>query len=434
MTSDKNLTKLELKKIVPGGQTIADLILPDGQVKKVFVWGGLPGEKVAAQITKKRAGIYEAVVANVLTNSPNRIKPKDETSFLSTSPWQIMDWQFELEQKSALVQQMFAQHKLDVDPPEMITNHQEYQYRNKMEFTWWWDNEHQKLDMAHYRRGSKGKIPVDSSNLALPEINFAAQQIRDWLNRQQIEAFQLKTLLLRSNQRGQVVAQLYVKDRQIELPSIDLPTFGLRGFELIYSNPKSPASIITERLLELGDLTLTDQILDLQFSYPAESFFQINLPVYELALQEIKNNLLVDLLLVDLYSGVGTIGLSVADGRQLTLVEISPAAVVEMQNNISKQKIKDALAVLSAAESATNHITSDCQLIVDPPRAGLHKAVIERISEVKPPRIIYLSCNPVTQARDVALLSENYQIKNLKVFNFFPKTPHIESLVILDLI
>jgi 23S rRNA (uracil1939-C5)-methyltransferase len=134
---------------------------------------------------------------------------------------------------------------------------------------------------------------------------------------------------------------------------------------------------------------------------------------------------------IDLYSGVGTIGLTIG-GDNVTLVEVDENAVREMKRNIDTLGLS-ANAVLAPSEKALEHIVADKTIIVDPPRAGLHEDVINRLIEVKPERIIYLSCNPVTQARDVAMLGETYGIRHHRGYNFFPRTPHIENLLILDL-
>ena len=136
--------------------------------------------------------------------------------------------------------------------------------------------------------------------------------------------------------------------------------------------------------------------------------------------------------MLDLYSGVGTIGLSVASMNSLTLVEINPVAVDEMKSNIKKLKLeRTAKAILTPSENATEFIEQDQIVILDPPRAGVHKLVIDKLLEEQPKTIIYLSCNPVTQARDIAPLLTNYSIEYHKGYNFFPRTPHIEHLVIL---
>ena len=412
---------------------MADVVLTDGVVKKAFVWGGLPGETVRARVVKKRAGIIEAVVTEVLQSAPQRVEPRDPKAYLSTSPWQIYDWLFELKTKADLIHQAFADHKITIASPPVITDHRQYDYRNKMEFAWWWDNDAQRVELAHYQRGSKGKVVTDGSSLARPEINQAARQIRDLINERDWQARQLKTLLLRSNQAGQVVAQLYLTDQQLSLTEADFTKLDITGLELIYSNPQSPASVISKRLQVFGQMRLSDEIRGLSFGYPAESFFQINLPVYQLALEQIVTNLLDERPVVDLYSGVGTIGLSVAGQRPLKLVEINQSAVAEMNHNIAQLGYAQAEAVLAPAEQAVEYIVNNCQLIVDPPRAGLHQKVIDRILDQRPARVIYLSCNVATQARDVALLADAYCITSVTGFNFFPKTPHIENLVVLDL-
>ncbi len=133
---------------------------------------------------------------------------------------------------------------------------------------------------------------------------------------------------------------------------------------------------------------------------------------------------------VDMYSGVGTIGLTIGS-PDTVLVELNEHAVREMQRNIADLG-RSATAVLAASEQALEHITSERTIILDPPRAGLHADVVTRLLDQAPERIIYLSCNPATQARDVALLLEKYQITHTQGYNFFPRTPHIENLVILD--
>ncbi len=90
-------------------------------------------------------------------------------------------------------------------------------------------------------------------------------------------------------------------------------------------------------------------------------------------------------------------------------------------------------AVLAKSEEVLGYIAPDQTVILDPPRAGCDRKLIEKLNEIKPKTIIYLSCNPATQARDIKLLLENYHIRTVKTFNFFPRTPHIENLVVLSL-
>ena len=492
---------ITLEKIVGGGQALGQLA--DG--RKAFVWGGLPQETVVVRLTKQKSRFVEGVVTEVITPSPVRTAAQDPDSYLSTSPWQIMTPQAEQHYKAALIAEAYSLHSITLPGPiELYQDDTLYGYRNKIEFSWYSDTvvpqavpqkepeaslgpasssdgihavemgeanrqelPHDTLDLAFYTRGSKGKIPVDGTHLARPEINRLAHAIRDTLAASHISARQLKTLLIRCDQSGNCVWQLYVRDRLPEIITADeaakLPA---QGGEIIYSDPRSPASRITERLAHFGDTTLTDTILGVPFRYACEGFFQVNIPVYEQALRDMREwvpcdrtgqhsgrqlehhqkiirdprkvaQIFSEVLLaanrptLDLYAGVGTIGLTIG-GSNVTLVEINTDAVREMQRNIAELDRTDARAVLAPSEQALDHITGKEIVIVDPPRAGLHPDVIATLLQKLPPRIIYLSCNPVTQARDVALLQQNYHIVHHRGYNFFPRTPHIEHLIILD--
>ena len=503
---------LTLEKIVGGGQALGTLA--DG--RKCFVWGGLPGETVTVRITKKKSHLVEAVVEEVVSPRPDRIQPCDPDSYLSTSPWQIMPLEVEQTYKAQLINDAFTLHNVTLSAAiDIYCDNVAYGYRNKVEFSWYSesvasravsqkepgvvsgpklfsddtrgidaDSDREEssgdtLDLAFFRRGSKGKIVVDGTSLARPEINNLARAIRDLLRHKRVAARQLKTLLVRCDQSGSCVWQLYLKDRLPEIITADeaakLPA---QGGEIIYSDPRSPASCITERLALFGNTALTDTILGVSFRYACEGFFQVNIPVYEQALRDMREWVpynkarqerqldqlaahdntdsqqrvisqkksgqlhvspglfsddirAVRLSTLDLYAGVGTIGLTIGGGN-VTLVEINADAVREMQRNITELDRTDARAVLAPSEQALDHITGKEIVIVDPPRAGLHSDVIATLLQQLPPRILYLSCNPVTQARDVTLLQQHYRIAWHRGYNFFPRTPHIEHLVVLD--
>lgn len=429
------LVDVTLDKIVGGGQALGTL---EGG-RKLFVWGGLPGEKVQVQMTKKKSNLAEGIVEEVYTPSSERVLPRDENSYLSTSPWQIMSFDAEQHYKAALIEEAFELH--DIVLPEAIdvySDGREYEYRNKIEFSWYWDKEREQIDLSFFRRGTHGKIPVEGSSLAHPAINTAAIAMRDFLrSKPDVRAYMLKTLLVRCDREGNVALQLYVKDASfVQLTGPELE--GLKenghiiGFEMIFSNPKSPASVITERIQKWGTTSLTDTILGVSFDYAVEGFFQINLPVYEQALTDMKQWIPADKPSVDLYSGVGTIGLTIG-GEHVTMVEINEHAVREMKRNITAlDREKTIKAILAPSEDALEYISADKTIIVDPPRAGLHEDVVAKLLEAQPERIVYLSCNPVTQARDVARLAEVYGVKYHRGYNFFPRTPHIEHVIVLD--
>lgn len=425
--------QVRLDKIVGGGQALGTLETG----KKVFVWGGLPDETVSFMVTKKKSSMIEGVVTEVITPSKDRIVPVDPESFLSTSPWQIMSFEAEQGYKSQLIADAFTLHDVTLpEPVIMYSDNAIYGYRNKVEFSWWGDTDDQEnetLDLAFFRRGGKGKVAVEGTSLAKDEINTLARAIRDMLRPLPLTARNLKTLLIRADQQGNCVWQLYIKDREIAdvIPKDTLDLLPARGGEIIYSDPKSPASRITERLYSYGDIVLSDTILNVPFHYATEGFFQVNIPVYEQALRDMKAWIPADKPVVDMYAGVGTIGLTIG-GENVTLVEINEHAVREMRRNIAERGTS-ATAVLTPSEHALEHITDEATIILDPPRAGLHTAVTEQLLAVKPRRIVYLSCNPVTQARDVARLLYSYGIVDQRGYNFFPRTPHIEHLIVLDL-
>ncbi|MEJ0073102.1 MAG: hypothetical protein WDN27_03425 [Candidatus Saccharibacteria bacterium] len=307
-----------------------------------------------------------------------------------------------------------AQH----DGLQVVTAGDEWHYRNKMEYSFWGDDDG--LHLALHLRGSHGKQIVQGSELALPALDKAANAILAELNKLHPRAGDLKTIIVRCSQKGEVVAALYTKldsFTKIVLPS------EAKGLRVYRSNPKSPASVPTKLLYELGDCTLQDDVLGKPFAYDVDSFFQVNLPVYDKALTRIKEYVQPEP--VDMYAGVGSIGLSVGS-RQLIELDPATAAMARLNAQDSGAEVVEA-----STEKALEYIVSDKPVIFDPPRAGLHQKVVERCLEVKPPQIIYLSCNPATQARDLALLQEKYTIDFFETYNFFPRTPHIETLAIL---
>jgi 23S rRNA (uracil1939-C5)-methyltransferase len=417
---------LVLEKIVGGGQALGTLA--DG--RRVFVWGGLPGEKVEIQLTKSKSKMAEAVVTEVIEPSKERTEPKDPESYLSTSPWQIMSEEAETRYKAKLIDEAFELHHISLPhDTQVYGNNTPYNYRNKVEFSWYGDD--RGLHLAFYRRGTHGKITVEGTSLAREEINHLARQIRDALAAKAVEARDLKTLLIRCDQTGNAVWQLYVKDPNFEkLSENDIAKFAAQGGEVIYSDPRSPASRITKRLASFGNPVLTDTILETPFRYATEGFFQVNIPVYEQALRDMQEWIPPETAVVDMYSGVGTIGLTIG-GENVTLVEVNEDAVREMRANIEALHVS-ATAVLASSEKALEYITPGVTIILDPPRAGLHDDVAITLLEALPPRIVYLSCNPVTQARDVQKLLEKYTIVAHKGYNFFPHTPHIEHLIVLE--
>lgn len=389
---------LMVDKIVPGGQAISDL--PDG--RKIFLWNALPGEIVEeVEITKIKSHYVEGIAVKISAPTTSRIKPKD-SCYLSTSPYQIMDYNYELEVKRELLAEVFRQHKLDFkqEIPAVITDGKDFTYRNKMEYALYFDHADGKIKPAFHARGSHRKIPVSESSIERPEIWQRANEIILELNRHNEDARKFQSILLRCDQAGKVSGGLYENHQPH-------PQFQ----------------------------RLEDTLMGQKFSYSPNGFFQINLPVYEMVLDKIYKSITTDKVL-DLYAGVGTIGLTAAPDKDLISVECDRSAYLELEHNITvanAQRTRPARDIFAKSENVLEYIAPDQTVIVDPPRAGCDTKLLTRLLEVQPRQIIYLSCNPATQARDAKILENIYKIIEVQPYNFFPRTPHLENLIILEL-
>ena len=164
----------KIKELVPGGRGIANL--ENG--KKAFIWNALPGEEVEFETTKSKTHYEEGIATKIITTSPHRIAPKDEC-FLSTSPWQIIDYHEELIQKSKVVTDCFRQMHLDFTVQPTITDGRDFYYRNKMEYALYWSNEDDRIHLAFHARGTHRKNPITQSSIERPEIFAEASRIVD---------------------------------------------------------------------------------------------------------------------------------------------------------------------------------------------------------------------------------------------------------------
>lgn len=415
-------------KFVYGGPALGHT--DDGS--PVFVWGALPGETVLARFNKRRRGIYEAVAEYVKVPSTER-QTAIEDHYLSCSPWQIVSWNAEQEWKARIARETYR-HIAGIEiASDCAILGDEAQacggYRNKIEYSFVTQDDG-KISFAFFERGSRRRRAINQCMLADPAINRAAEHILDWIKKQPFPRLSLKSLVVRSNRRGETIAGLFVTER-VNVGS--LPEYEqCRGFALYYSRREHPAASPDELLTQAGVLELSERIAGFPMTYGLFSFFQINPPIFELALHDIKSSIPVGSSVLDFYSGVGSIGLPCSsNANRCVLVECGFEATKYAERNISINRIVNTSAVCGLAESLLQQMTSEHILIVDPPRAGLHSKVIKRIMEVKPSRVIYLACDLATQARDVGLLLGAYSIVDTKLYNFFPRTPHIEGLCVL---
>ena len=414
-----DLETVTIEKLVHGGQGLATMA--DG--RKVFVWNALPGEQVTVRIIKQKRSYVEAIAEEIVVASEDRIAPQEE-NYLSTSPWQMMTYQAENKYKFAIIQDLFTHEKVELPQfGPVVAPDTEWNYRNKMEYSFWGDDDG--LHLALHQRGSHGKHIVTGSKLALPAVDAGARAVAEQLSQLKTRAGDLKTIIVRANQNGEAVGALFTKLEKFT--KLELPP-ELKGLRVYHSNPKSPASVPTKLLYQLGDCTLHDSLLGQDFMYDADSFFQVSPPIFEKALTQIKAHCAGESI-TDMYAGVGTIGLSVAS-QEVSLIELDSATVAMARRNADASEL-DVTVVETSSEKALDYVTGKIPVIFDPPRAGLHDKVVDKVLISMPPKVIYLSCNPATQARDLAKLQEKYTIDFFEIYNFFPRTPHIETLAVL---
>jgi len=419
---------LTIEKLVFGGQGLAR---HDGKV--YFVWNALPGEEVEVEIVKESKNFSEAVATKIIKKSPHRLVPTED-HFLSCSAWQIMDFESENEWKKITakeVYQKFSGLTLD-DSLEIVSDEKsQINYRNKMEYHF--IESDGEIKFAFFERGGAFLVPLEGSCfLANKEIEKAGKFILAWLNGIKAPVKALKTLILRFDGE-KVLAGLVIREK---IKFASMPEIGddLAGLHIFFADPQKPSNWLPNKLKFVGKEFLTAKINNRNLNYGLLSFFQVNENIFYQALEDISNFVDEDSQIVDFYSGVGTIGLGINKKiKSGVLVEVNPEAVKFAKENITKNKIKNFKAVCAQAEKALEYITKDKTIIFDPVRAGLHPNIIKKVLEEKPGKIIYLSCDPATQARDLKQLSAIYSVKFFKLYNFFPRTPHIEALVVLEL-
>lgn len=428
---------MKIEKLVFGGQGIAHETQTKGNGepidRTIFVWNALPGEEVEVEYIEKKKDLAEAVATKIANPSPDRVEPLDP-HFLSVSAWQMMNPKTEDGYKQTIAVETYGRNGgmiLQNEPPKIISDQANYYgYRNKIEFSFFEDQGEMKL--AFFGRGSHHKFPVQDSRLAEPAINETAAKILAWINEVKIPIRSLKAMIIRGNGTGDTIAALFIKDK---LEFAHFPTLSetFKGFHLYYSTHKSPASVPTELLYSEGQDYLIADILGTKLKFGLLSFFQINIPIFTEAVKDIAAFIGPKDKVLDFYSGVGAISLPLAKNRPRTiLVESNQEAVEYAKENIALNGLTNAEAHCMPAEKITELIDSESTIIVDPPRAGLHDKVTLALLNKRPPRIVYLSCDLATQARDVQRLSESYKPIFIKLYNFFPRTPHIEGLVVLE--
>ena len=400
------------------------------------VHGMLPGEEGVVEARKKR-GMMVGFLKELLTASPSRKMP-DELHYLSCSPWQVMEYPLQMELKRQVLVELYGYYP-DAPAIEYQGADQFYGYRTKIEFSFC-DRERDEtipLSLAFHERGggSRRLALAEGCLLASEKMNRVALEICTILREKGYVARDLKTLIVReSKSDGKVLAMLFAKKEVIE--EFDVSQIkDLSGFMVFHSTEKSPASVPTKGLWQFGDDHLSETIDGVSIRYSWDSFFQNNVPMFVHAVTLMREQIPLDSRVLELYSGAGTIGLLLArEAQRVKGIEIVAGAVESATMNAAVNAIANYEAVCLPAEAVDESALHEADvLVLDPPRSGLHPKLISAIKIARPKKILYLSCNPETQARDYSALAEVYSIVLIHGFDFYPQTPHSESLIVLNL-
>ncbi len=455
-----SIVTLTMEKFADRGKSLTRM---DGYV--VFVAGAVPGDTVQARIFKKRKKFAEGALLEVITPSPLRTDPKCKY-FLTCGgcKWQHVNYESQLEAKTQSVQDAFQHHGgfEAVDVKKTIGTEDTYYYRNKMEFSfsagrWLTPSEiasgedfDTSFALGLHVPGNYAKV-LDltechlQSELSTRIVNAVRElaiqsEWKPWDTRR--HTGYLRHLVIRQAAKlPELMVNLvtsYVDTERTEafaaFLKADFPE--VTTFVNTINSGVAQTAFGEEAHVVFGSGIIHDKIGDLTFEIASNAFFQTNTKqaqtLYEVAIEfaELKPEDLV----YDLYCGAGTITCFIAPHvKRVVGVELIDEAVQNARKNAKANGIKNVKFITGDMMKLFNpaFIKKNGRpdvLIVDPPRAGLHPKVVEQIKELAPDRFVYVSCNPMTQARDLALMADVYDVEVLQPVDLFPHTHHIESV------
>ncbi len=438
---------------------------PDGRV--IFLSNAVPGDVVDVTTTKKRKAFFEGIATNFHRLSDKRTEPICEHfGVCGGCKWQHMAYEHQL-----FFKQKEVVNNLEriggLDLPEItpiLGSKKQYFYRNKMEFSfsssrWLTEEEINSGDEIGDRNALGFHIPgmwdkildikkchlqEDPSNTIRLEIkDFAVKNGLSFFNPRQQEGL-LRTLMLRTASTGEIMLliQFYEDNKaQREMLLSHLEEKFPEIVSLLYViNPKQNDTIYDQKVICFaGRDHIFEEMEGLQFKINAKSFYQTNSKqAYELykVTREFAG-LTGNELVYDLYTGTGTIAQFVAkNAKKVIGVESIPEAIKDAKTNAQLNDISNVdffvgdMKTVFNTEFVSQHGAPDV-VITDPPRDGMHKMVVEQLVQAAPEKIVYVSCNSATQARDLALLDEKYQVVKVQPVDMFPQTHHVENVVLL---
>lgn len=433
----------------------------------LFIEKAIPGDVVEVELQRKKKNFAEGRVTSIVKESPYRIEPFcPHFGVCGGCKWQHMSYEAQLKFKQQYVDNALSRiGKVDTSSMEdILGSEQTTYYRNKLEFTFsnkrWLTSQDEVVTpetlnaLGFHVPGRFDKIlDIKHCYLQQDPSNDLRNSIKEFAVANGISFYDLRqhegalrNLIIRTSSTGEImviVVFAYPEEGQIE----QLMDFVAQKFPAITSllyivNQKRNDTIFDQEIyVYKGRDYIFEEMEGLKFKVGPKSFYQTNskqaYELYKIAREfaDLKG----DELVYDLYTGAGTIANFVAKyAKEVVGVEYVPSAIEDAKinseiNGITNTKfyagdMKDVLT----AEFVAEHGKPDV-VITDPPRAGMHADVVNRILEMEAPKVVYVSCNAATQARDLEMLSAKYEVARIKPVDMFPQTQHVENVVLLKL-
>lgn len=413
-----------------------------------FVANLLPTEKAKVLITRKEnAKFGSGEVVKLLSESKDRVKPLCPNFGLCGGCDLLhLNYQSELNFKLKMVNETFSRlGHLDFRFKEIIGAKTQYSYRNKVQIPF--KMKKGRVSYGFFQKKSHEIIEFDNCLLESEKASEIARLTKNLLNELKIEAYDeiedkgiFRHLLIRKtyNNKYMVVFIVNKKDKSFDLEKFkvisDRISNKYKEVESIiinYNNNKNNIILGEEYDVLNGADYLVEEILGLKFRMSHKAFFQVNHEQTEVLYQRALEfaSISKDDKVLDCYCGVGTISLLASRyAKEVVGIEIIPEAIDNANMNKELNGISNARFIVGKAEEKINEIDDIDVLIVDPPRKGLDKSLIDTIINKKIKRVVYVSCDPATLARDLSILSEYYSIEKGVLVDLFPRTCHVECI------
>ena len=418
----------------------------------IFVNNALPGEIVKAKILKVKKKFAFAKIEEIIKESPDRVKVQ-LNQWVQTGMASLAHIKYDKQLEFKRNQVVNLLHKADLDQikvDQTLASPEETGYRNKAQVPVRAVNG--QLEIGFFRRHSHDLVPLTNFFTTDSEIDRVLIAVRDILRKYKVPAYdevhnkgEVRYLdVRRSKATGEIMVILVCLHRDFpQLPKVAAEISQIPDVTsiILNHNPKKTNVILGKNdYVVFGEDHITDKIGDVKFRISPQSFFQINSlqtpRLYNLAIE--KADLKPDDVVIDAYSGIGTIGLSVAKHvKAVRGMEVIKPAVEDANANAKLNGITNAEYVVGKAEEvmprwANEGLKTDV-IFVDPPRKGLTPEFIDAAVKTNPKKIVYISCNPATQVRDLQLFREQgYDFNEIDPVDMFPQTPHVESVAVLE--